>query len=315
MSVQRVGVAGVRGEFFLRLAAATLQSWINGSTMLFGSDSAVETYPWLGQSPAMREMIGGKIAKGIQDQQITIANKEFEATLELADRDFRRDKTGQVVIRISELAGRTVSHWSKLLSDLIETGEAALAYDGQFFFDTDHSEGDSGTQDNDITTDISALPAAQHGDTTNPSAEEAQLSMLKSIKQLLSFKDNQGEPMNEEIKDFTVLVPMAYFPPFLSGATMNTLEGGKKNILTESAYNVTVVPSARSTWTDKFATFVNGGDGTKALIRQEEVAVQFEHLGKDSDNYFHNRTHQWSVYTSRNVGFGMWQKACLNQLT
>ena len=48
-------------------------------------------------------------------------------------------------------ADRTVSHWASLLSTLIVNGESATCYDEQYFFDTDHSEGESGTQSNVIS--------------------------------------------------------------------------------------------------------------------------------------------------------------------
>ena len=136
--------------------------WVDPVSMLFTSDQASETYAWLGQSPAMREWIGGREAKGFRENGITIANKKYEATLEIPLDWMRRDKTGQIQVRIDEMAQRANAHWAKLLTALIEAGEAATlgtCYDGQYFFDTDHSEGDSGTQSNDISVDITTTTA------------------------------------------------------------------------------------------------------------------------------------------------------------
>jgi hypothetical protein len=63
---------------------------------LFGSDQASETYNFLGQSPMMREWIGRRQAKGFNGNGITIINKHYEATIEIAKKDARRDKTGQI---------------------------------------------------------------------------------------------------------------------------------------------------------------------------------------------------------------------------
>lgn len=134
------------GRFFQRLEVVQAQSWVNQIGMYFSSDQESETYKWLGQSPAMREWIGGRHAKGFRENGITIANKKFEATLTVPVDWLRRDKTGQLQVRIDELVGRTVTHWGSLLSSLILAGESAACYDGQFYFDTDHSEGDSGAQ-------------------------------------------------------------------------------------------------------------------------------------------------------------------------
>ena len=53
--------------------------------------------------------------------------------------------------RIREMAQNAARLTYNLISDLIKGGAAAKCYDSQFFFDTDHSEGDSGTQSNKLT--------------------------------------------------------------------------------------------------------------------------------------------------------------------
>lgn len=146
MSAQGLSSRAIIGEFYARLEAATGMSWISQLSMLFASDQASETYKWLGQAPVMREWIGGRHAKGFRENGLTIANKTFEATLEVSVDDLRRDKTGQVMVRIAELAGRTVSHDAGLLSTLILNGATAVCYDGQYFFDTDHPVGAPGSQ-------------------------------------------------------------------------------------------------------------------------------------------------------------------------
>ena len=151
MGVKALSSRAIIGKFFAALQGYMGSSWIDLLSMHFDSDQESETYKWLGQVPAMREFIGGKNAKGFTDNGITIVNKEFEATLAIKERWMRLDKTGQALIRIAELAQRAGEHWGKLLSTLITNGTGStsgLCYDGQYFFDTDHSEGDSGTQKN-----------------------------------------------------------------------------------------------------------------------------------------------------------------------
>ena len=73
---------------------------------------------------------------------------------------------------MAELAERGRTHYASLLSTLIVNGATTVCYDGQYFFDTDHSEGASGTQSNKIDSDISTLPASVHGSTTAPSPKK-----------------------------------------------------------------------------------------------------------------------------------------------
>ena len=183
------------GTFYKALAQDEGASWISLLSNYFTSDQSSEEYAWLGMSPAMREWVGGRNAKGLPESNMTIVNKHYEATLDILVRDLRRDKSGQALIRIAEMARRANAHWASLLSTLIIDAEATACYDGQYFFDTDHSEGDSGTLSNDISVDISALPVGQAGSTAAPAVPEMQFAIMKGIEAIVGFKDNQGEPM------------------------------------------------------------------------------------------------------------------------
>jgi len=301
------------GEFYARLEQSIGASWIGSLSMEFGSNQASEDYPWLGMAPVMREWKGGRHAKGFRENKVTIDNVEFEATLEVLKSELRRDKTGQILVRIQELAERTASHWAKLLSTAIINGESTTCYDGQYFFDTDHSEGDSGTQDNDLTSDISALPANQHGTTTSPSPEEMELSILAGIQAILGFKDDQGEPMNEMAKSFIIMVPVPYMAATLAAINNPVLTSGRTNTLQSSDFEIRPVINPRLTWTDKFAVF--RADGVvKPMIRQVEVDVEIDAIAEGSELEFNEKKHHYGVYASRNVGYGYWQHACQMQL-
>jgi phage major head subunit gpT-like protein len=261
-------------------------------------------------APAMREWVGGRVAKGFRDNGITIVNKTFEATLEVLLDEIRRDKTGQVMVRVRELAGRTNAHWAKLLSTLIIAGEAAVCYDGQYFFDTDHAEGDSGTQSNDIDSNI--------GTTTAPTAAEMETSILKAVEAIIGFKDDQGEPMNEEATSFLVMVPV----PFMSAAAaalknpvITDGSGSRTNTITNlGGFSFDLAVNPRLTWTNKFATFRTDGM-TKPFIRQEEEGVTVSAIAEGSELEFRENKHHYGVKAIRNVGYGYWQHACLTTMT
>jgi phage major head subunit gpT-like protein len=310
MSAYGLSSRAIIGEFYKTLSADAGARWINPVSMLFTSDQDSETYKWLGQTPAMREWIGGRNAKGFRENGLTIANKHYEATLEVLVREARRDKTGQVMTRVRELAQRTNSHWASLLSTLIIAGEATTCYDGQYFFDTDHSEGDSGTQSNDLTIDISALPASVHGSTTAPSPEEMQQCIVQAIAAILGFKDDQGEPMNEDASSFVVMTPVSLWIPAQKAITM-PLGTGVSEMQVPAEMNISVVPNARlSSWTLNFAVFRADGN-VKPFIRQQETEVMLKAKAEGSEYEFDNAAWQFGVDAWRNVGFGYWQHACL----
>lgn len=304
----------VIGMYYEALQANSGAAWIDGVSNYFTSDQASEQYAWLDQVPALREWVGGRHARGFLENGISIENKHFESTIEIALRDLRRDKTGQIQARINELAERGNTHWASLLSTLIVNGETAVCYDGQYFFDTDHAEGSSGSQSNDITTDISALPATVHGSATAPSPEEMQQAMLASITQMYKFVDDKGEPLNETASSFMVLVPVGLSQAALAALSM--VRAAAASTFAIDNFNISVALNPRLTaagWTDKFVTVRTDGS-IKPFIRQEETAPSLKVKDENSEFAFDNDAIQVGIDTWRNVGYGRWQGAVLNQL-
>jgi len=317
MAVEKLGLSSraIIGRFFNRLEAGFDRSWASRLGMLFQSDQASESYKWLGMSPAMREWVDGRQAKGLRSNGITIENKEFEATLAIALKDLRRDKTGQILVRVDEMADRANAHWEKLLSNLILAGASDLCYDGQYFFDTDHSEGDSGTQTNNITdTEVAALNVAT---ATAPTAAEMADAIMGVIGYFYQYLDDQGEPMNGEARNFLVMVPVltTWWGSALTAVSANLLNkaAGSLDNPMQSVYrqgiNVEVVANPRiNTWTTSFAVFRIDG-AVRPFILQEEEPVTIEALAEGSDEEFKNNRHLYGVKASRNVGYGYWQHA------
>lgn len=304
------------GMYYARLQASPGLGWINGVSNLFSSDQDSETYKWLGMPPAMREWIGGRQAKGFSGQGVTIVNTHYEATIEVKKKDARRDKTGQLRARINELADRNQTHWASLLSTLLLGGASSLCYDGQYFFDTDHSERDSGSQSNKISVDISALPAQVHGSVSAPSTEEMQQSIVSGIAQILSFKDDHGEPMNEGARSFLVVVPIGLYIPALAAVNALTTAAmvNNQNPKIAAGMTIEVEMNPRLTWTDTFAVFRTDGS-VKPLIRQTETEGELKAKAEGSEFEFDNDAWQFGVDAWRGAGYGLWQGACQVTMT
>jgi phage major head subunit gpT-like protein len=316
MGINKITERQIIGRFYKTLSQDVGAKWINALSNYFTSDQSSEEYAWLGMSPALREWVGGREAKGFREHSLTITNKHYEATLEILVKDLRRDKTAQVMARIDELARRTNAHWHSLLSTLIINGESTTCYDEQYYFD-DHAEGDSGTQSNDLSVDISTLPVSVHGSTTAPSVEEMQLAITKAIAAIVGFKDDRGEPMNEDASQFMVMVPISLWQTAITAVATPTQVAASQTALGEiqKEFSISVVPNARlSSWTTKFAIFRTDSN-VKALIRQEETAVNLKVKGYGSEFEFDNDAHQYGVDTWRNVDYGYWQNACLVTMT
>lgn len=319
MAANGLGSRAIIGRFFALLEVYMASNWIEKVGMRFKSDQASETYKWLGMVPALREWIGGRNAKGFRENGITIENKKFEATLEVLVDEIRRDKTGQVMVRIGELVTRAGGHWGSLASTLIANGTgltSGLCYDGQYFFDTDHSEGDSGTQKNLLTaSEVAALNVAV---ATAPTPIEAARAILGVIAYMLTYKDDQGEPMNTEANEFLVMTSPTlwqYLAPAIYNATVN---GGETNpaaaIIANSDFKISVVPNPRLSYTTQFVTFRTDAK-TKAIILQEEEGIKISAQAEGSAEEFNNDRHLYGLKALRNVGYGYWQYATHSTLS
>lgn len=304
--------------YMMRLLSQDVgSSWVNLISNYFTSDQASEEYAWLGASPAMQEWIGQRQEKGLPEYDFTIKNREFEASVQFPVRWMNRDKFNMIMLRIQEMVERGQAHWAKLLVELIIAGESATCYDGQYFFDTDHSEGDSGTQSNDINVDISALPVGVNGTTTLPSVPELQLAIGQGIAAISEFVDDVGEPMNENAKEFLVMVPPTFKQAAMQAVATPIQVAESQTAMTALQQDLTVraVSTPRlSSWTTKFAVFRTDSP-VKALLRQEENAIDIKAKAEGSDFEYDTKQHSYGIDTSRNVGYGRWQNACLVTLT
>ena len=112
MSAKGLGSRAIIGEYYAALEQDIGASWVPLVSNVLDSTQESETYKWLGQSPMLREWIGGRNPKAFRENGITIANKHYEATMEVLLEELRRDKTGQVMIRVREMAQRVNAHWA-----------------------------------------------------------------------------------------------------------------------------------------------------------------------------------------------------------
>lgn len=316
-----IGDKEVIGLFFQAYEGALENSWVPQISTTFTSTTAVERYAGIGNAPALREWVGGRLAKSLAEYTKTVTNKDYEATLSVLRKDLLRDKTGQLRIKIANLAERAAEHDEKLLSALIDTaddGDIETAYDGQFFFDTDHSVGSSGTINNDITVDISALPTGDttgsHGSTTQPSVGEAALSIQQGIQAMYGFKDDQGEPINHSMRDVIVMVPAPLMAPFEAALTSQNFAQGMTNPIFGSPIRKTLVVNPRLTWTTAFAIF-RVDSAVKPLLVQTEETPVMEVIGEGSEYAFDNAAHKYGVRKSGNVAYWDFCKACLVTMT
>lgn len=306
---------GIMGKFYESLEQSNENNWAMKVGFEITSNQESETHNWLGQSPIMREWTGGRQAKGIRGQGVTIINKEFEASLVIKKKDLRRDKTGQIQIRISEMADRTSSHWVELVSALSTTN--GTSYDGQNFFSASHSEGRSGTQINLLTSsEVSELNVTT---AASPTALEMAEAIIGCIEKFFGFKDDQAQPINENARSFMVVTPVGLWSPTAKAITQRLLSSGTgtlDNPITNMGLSIQHVVDARLDADSSVKFYIYRLDGrAKPYILQSEVGVETQVLAEGSEEDVKNNQWFFGVTATRNAGYGLWQHALSCELS
>jgi len=288
--------AGLRAVFFDAYEAAP-GDWERIATVV-PSEHDMEKYAWLGSVPKMREFKDERVPAGLLEHDYSIKNKTWEASIAVDRGALEDDQYGQIKLRVQGLAEEAKRHQDELVFGLLKDGFATLCYDGQYFLDTDHSEGDSGTQSNKGTSALSAS-----------SLQAAMTAMVK-------FKDDKGKAMG--IVPDTLVVPpdlkwtalelleSIYAPETATGKTET-----RKNVLA-GALDLIVSPylSDSNDW-----FLICTRRVVKPVIFQSRIPVEFAALEANSENGFMRDQYVYGVRARYNVGFGLWQMAYGSQVT
>ena len=287
---------GLRSEFFRRLDETTTRFQDLSTRIESNSDS--ETYKWLGSVPQMREWGTGRVARGLRTESYSVENLKYEATVEVDRDEIADDKTGQIRIRVGELAERAATHKDYLISQLLINGGTAgfNSYDGVSFFNDSHESGESGTQDNDLTSDV-----VDHND---PTSAEFKTALKAALGVMVAFKDDQGDPMSFSATGLVCVVPTTMYLTALE-AVSATVISSTSNVL-EGAARIIGFP-----WlTDASTWYLLKTDGViRPFIFQDREPVEFTALTEDSDEGFRREKFLYGVRARYRMTYGYWQYA------
>jgi len=287
--------AGLKSEFFSRFDAMK-PLWPELCTTI-QSNKESEKYAFLGTVPPLREFGSGRLARGLFTETYDVANQKFECTLEVDRDEISDDQTGQIRIRISELAERAATHKDSEIARLLVNGHSAgfHAYDGKPFFAPDHSSGKSGSQSN-ILTPAAAVPAT-------PTVAEIRAAIKSAIATLLSLKDDQGEPMNDDASGLMVLCPPTMYVDALE-ALQASIIGSTSNVLESAA---AVKAFSRLTAPETF--YVGKTNvSVRPFISQDREPIEFMAREQDSDDGFKREKFLYGVRARYRVTYGYWQR-------
>jgi phage major head subunit gpT-like protein len=176
---------GITASFRLRANAATpFYPRVCTSRPSSGAD---EEYAFLGSMPGMREWLGERKFQELRGGKFTLANKLWEDSILLEKTDIEDDRLGMYSDALNSLADEASYHPDQIRTELLIAGESTATWDNQFFYDTDHSWGDSGSQSNDLT-----FNAADH---TAVTAAEFRSAYHAARTAMLGFKNDRGKKL------------------------------------------------------------------------------------------------------------------------
>jgi phage major head subunit gpT-like protein len=246
----------------------------------------------------MREWGTGRVAKGLRTESYSVENLKYEATLEVDRDEIADDQTGQIRVRVGELAERAATHKDYLISQLLANGESSgyESYDGVPFFATTHASGESGNQSNRLTY------AAVSAD--DPTETEFKAALKQAIAQMLGFKDDQGDPMPMSASGLICVVPATMYFTALE-AINATVINNTSNAL-EGIARVASLP-----WlTDQSKWYLLKNDGVvRPFIFQDREPVEFSSLAENSEESFKREKFLYGVRARYRMAYGYWQFA------
>lgn len=214
-----------KGSFYTALSARKPSIPVGQFVSAETVDASSKDFGWFGMPAFPREWNGPRAHKALRSYTDNLVPKKWEITLDVNRELVEDDQTMQAQLpRISAaLAERAQEHLVKRFTEVLEAGTAGTidtSWDGQFFFDDDHSFGNSGTVDNDFTS------AAATG--TDPTASEFETAYGDAIEAMIAFPNDQGDPAGAAgAMGFVAMVPPSYLKAAATVLGPNaTLNGG-----------------------------------------------------------------------------------------
>lgn len=269
------------------------------------SDGSDEAYGMLGGMPGMREWLGDRQFKQLRSGTFTIANKLFESSLLIEKTNLADDRKNLYNMPMEQLGAEAAYHPDELLFEAFVLGETVPCFDGQYFFDTDHSWGDSGTQSNDLTY------AAATG--TVPTAAEFRAAYNAAYAAMLAFKGDNGKSFFRPTQAQQVIRPLVLVPPALLPIATDglTARNDANNNPVTVLGNPELVPITYLTDATKFYV-LNVAATIKPMIFQAREPLSRQMKGLDD---IETKDVKFMTQARYNVGTNAWWNAVLTTFT
>ena len=260
------------------------------TAMLVPSGSGQNDYTWLSLFPKMQKWIGDKAVKMLEAFKYTVVNNDWEATVEVDRNDIQDDNLGIYApqARMAGYSARLLP--DEIVADLKNNAFATKCYDGQYFYDDDHS--------------VAGASVANLGTKALSAATQAAAALAYGAGRLaiMSFTDDEGRPLG--------LVPDTLeVPPALETVGKLLLNQDKLADNSPNPYMGTakLVVNPRLTSTTAWFLHVTSMP-VKPFVYQERTAPVFvQQTDPESDNVFMRKKFRFGAEARAAGGYAFWQ--------
>lgn len=267
------------------------------------SRKSEEKYAWLGESPWPSPWTDERQIKATNpEQNYVLTNAKYEATIGIEREAFDDELYGQISVRIQQLATNMARWFDEQVFSTLVNGETKECYDGQYFFDTDHTD-----------------PGATYTTSqSNLGSSELTVANLKStITAMRKFKDGNGKPAGitpthlvvPPDLEFTAIeiLKSQYYPSATNMGTSTTTDYVAVNKVNPVNGALGLIVSPYITDSDSWYV-VDLSKAVKPLILQEREPVEFKMLTSD-DNAFLRDQYLAGVRWRGAFGYSDWRLA------
>lgn len=132
-------VYGARAGFLQALNTGTPQ-WARIANVINMDRKSVDLVD-LGAAPMPKNSNSGMTIQDFVEQSMTVKPLDWDITVFITDNAMKDDQTGTLERRVRGAGQNFQKHMNKMIFSALNVGDVAtygLAYDGQYFFDTDH---------------------------------------------------------------------------------------------------------------------------------------------------------------------------------
>jgi phage major head subunit gpT-like protein len=249
-----------------------------------------ESFNWLEGMPSVKQWVDDAQFESFAAKAWEVTHRKWQAGIVVKREDIVDDKLGNVRPRIADLGNVVRRHPGVLLFQRLKAGDASVCFDGEYFFDTDHPNGQSNKMTGTLTS-----------------------TTLNAMKRLFTGRrDASGNLLNTRMTHLVV-------PPTLEMTARAilqpaTLANGATN-LDQGVVQLIVEPELEN-GSDGSTLKWYGFDlsrGVKPFVYLEREGVAFESQESPAnDNVFLRQIYRYNAWYRGDVNYLMWQLAAMS---